>query len=301
MVKFPPAILSLAIDLGNGERGRESARQLGSWLGDQLVLDRCQPADLRALAEAEAIELVEASSLVESGRAEWTKRGLRIAVRKSDSHRRKRFTLAHELAHCLVFGIDKTGVRDHSKEEERRCDGFAGSLLMPEDRFRREVALRRGEAGASLVLQLGFRFDASLTAVMYRVRELALIGDASIVLRISLDVTGAFKVKEAIYDRIVYWRFENMTAEQLGLSGLVATAVSSGGAVVYDVRSLPLPIRLRGYPRHSPSFKQVEVNCVQVGGDETDVIVEIDLLVHPNRLEMVKELPGKQAKWWRER
>ena len=301
MVKFPSARLRLATDLGNGETGREAARRLGSWLGEQLVHGQCAPANVSALAKSESIELVEVASLVESGRTEWTRNGLRIAVRTSDSHKRKRFTIAHELAHCLVFGIEKSGMRDYSEEEERRCDCFAGSLLMPEQSFAREAAQHRRGPGVSLVRELGIRFDVSPTAVMYRVRELALIGEASVVLRIRPDMAGTYKVYEAIYDRTVFWRFENMRADRLGLGDVVGPTVSAGGDVVYDVRSLPLPIRLKGYPRHSPSFKQVEVNCVQIGGDEADVIVEIDLLVHPNRLEMLKDLPGKQAQWWQER
>lgn len=62
-----------------------------------------------------------------------------ITYRKSDPIHRKRFTVAHELAHCCLgdnFGEKFIQFRNdlvsNADEMERKCNIFAGELLIPE-------------------------------------------------------------------------------------------------------------------------------------------------------------------------
>lgn len=72
---------------------------------------------------------------------------LGIFYKKTDSIHRKRFTIAHELAHCCLHTDDlKEGYiefrnPDYSNEKERDADIFAGELLIPEGQL--EYAIQR--------------------------------------------------------------------------------------------------------------------------------------------------------------
>jgi Zn-dependent peptidase ImmA (M78 family) len=72
-----------------------------------------------------------------------------IFVPTNTSRARDRFTIAHELGHLILHhqpnAGPKTFLRYGRSPEETEANAFAGALLMPADRFRREWARCNGD------------------------------------------------------------------------------------------------------------------------------------------------------------
>jgi IrrE N-terminal-like domain len=94
---------------------------------------------------------------------------------------RKRFTLAHEIAHFLLPGHDQTELvctksdignwGDASKRIEREADDFAAEVLMPTAAVRPIVD--SGEPSLQLIEKIAQRFETSLSAAAWRYCDLA--------------------------------------------------------------------------------------------------------------------------------
>ena len=107
--------------------------------------------------------------------------GYSIIINQKAPYERQRFSFAHELAHIMLLASEPTlgtsaryrssgSTTKNSKAEERLCDAIAAELLMPEERFTREVM----NSGRSLehLPQLASLFGTSLTATAIRYWEL---------------------------------------------------------------------------------------------------------------------------------
>ena len=99
------------------------------------------------------------------------------------SERRQRFTLAHELGHCLLrhpSACRPQQVHGHSKEpEERAANQFAASLLMPLRLFRQDIKKvhPRMEELSALADSFGVsRIAATLRYVQYTDDNCAVVG-----------------------------------------------------------------------------------------------------------------------------
>jgi Zn-dependent peptidase ImmA (M78 family) len=99
------------------------------------------------------------------------------------SERRQRFTLAHELGHCLLRhpnACRPQQVHGHSKEpEERAANQFAASLLMPPRLFREDIKKvhPRMEELSALADSFGVsRTAATLRYVQYTNDNCAVVG-----------------------------------------------------------------------------------------------------------------------------
>jgi hypothetical protein len=86
------------------------------------------PVDLDAVARGLGVAAVRTAELVEEGRLERTGGRTEILVRRGAPAVRRRFTIAHELAHLL---LEPDGAAERSARRERRCDEVAAALLMP--------------------------------------------------------------------------------------------------------------------------------------------------------------------------
>lgn len=93
---------------------------------------------------------------------------LQIAYSPFASVERRRFTIAHELAHAL---LERTGPRcpRQGRELERLCDLLAAELLLPRKCF---LALAGEEPGLQKVFELARIFRASITATALRCTHL---------------------------------------------------------------------------------------------------------------------------------
>ncbi|OQX20055.1 MAG: hypothetical protein BWK76_02545 [Desulfobulbaceae bacterium A2] len=97
-----------------------------------------------------------------------------IAVFKDGDCVRKRFTLAHELAHLLLdFSPCE---HDH---HEKLCHAFAGALLLPEKVIREELGDKRQNVTEWELKKLKGIYGISMQAIMARARTLGLISEQS--------------------------------------------------------------------------------------------------------------------------
>lgn len=103
-----------------------------------------------------------------------------VLLREDADPRRQRYTLAHELAHLLVCRASERRFVSPALREVTRCesmstlewhvDRIASAILLPESRFRREIASlgQAGIRGLDAAFELKKRFSASLVAVCRR-------------------------------------------------------------------------------------------------------------------------------------
>ena len=137
---------------------------------------RDNPVHLHSIAAKLGVSEIRCLDLVEDGRLRREGRQLVIELRSDRGATRKRFTLAHELAH-LMLDISssretvlqqRTPAARHA-EEERLCDAVAAALLMPTDLVK--SLHERSGMTYSLVDTLASRSRCSLSAAAARVTE----------------------------------------------------------------------------------------------------------------------------------
>lgn len=99
--------------------------------------------------------------------------GFAIKLNSGTSPRRRRFTLAHEIAHLILdHGNARGARRSHANTElEQACDAIAAQILMPLDEF---IHVARGRASTASLLAIADHFGVSPQAAAVRVRELGL-------------------------------------------------------------------------------------------------------------------------------
>lgn len=93
-----------------------------------------------------------------------------IVINCKDWSERKRFNLAHELGHlvmCVSDGINA----------EKAAHRFAGAFLMPAESVWAEIGKQRNSISMGELAKLKERFGASLQAIVYRCKDLGIIGD----------------------------------------------------------------------------------------------------------------------------
>jgi Zn-dependent peptidase ImmA (M78 family)/DNA-binding XRE family transcriptional regulator len=95
-----------------------------------------------------------------------------IAVFKEGDYVRKRFTIAHELAHLLLDFSD-CGNDNH----EKLCHAFAGALLLPEKVIREEFCGERKKITEWELKKLKGVYGISMQAIMARARTLGLVSE----------------------------------------------------------------------------------------------------------------------------
>lgn len=93
-----------------------------------------------------------------------------IVINCKDWSERKRFNLAHELGH-LVMDV---AARINSEKAAHR---FAGAFLMPAEALWAEIGKQRNSISVGELAKLKERFGASLQAIVYRCKDLGIIGD----------------------------------------------------------------------------------------------------------------------------
>jgi Zn-dependent peptidase ImmA (M78 family) len=98
-----------------------------------------------------------------------------IVVNNQFSLERRRLTLAHEHAHCV---IDTHSLSD--KEEERAATLFAGAFLMPREHLLREVGKRRNALGYNEIISLKRLYRVSGAALLMRMRHLDVISGSTL-------------------------------------------------------------------------------------------------------------------------
>jgi len=128
----------------------------------------CPPTDLEALSPRLNVIEIRAEDIPFSGELRREKGGFVVVCSSSLGGPRKRFTIAHEMAHA-IFAASGPGWPRTGKELERLCDMMATELLMP-----RSLFLERCDAFVSLekIRDVGRLFQTSLSATAIRCAEL---------------------------------------------------------------------------------------------------------------------------------
>ena len=86
---------------------------------------------------------------------------------------RQRFTLAHELGHLLMHGRLSAEV-----DEERACNRFASSLLLPAVGARKHLGVKRHSVDWKELYLLKQEYGLSMGAILYRCKDLDILTDA---------------------------------------------------------------------------------------------------------------------------
>ena len=146
------------------------AENLAQLAGRQA--DPTMPVDLVQIAETLGVTDIVTTHMTEDGRTTWINGAPRIDLRADRPETRRRFTLAHEIAHVLIEQ-DQTVVRrthalDHD-DVETLCDWIAASILMPRSWMRSFIT--REHYNLSLIRLIAHRADVSLSAAAVRLRE----------------------------------------------------------------------------------------------------------------------------------
>lgn len=139
---------------------------------------RSAPVDVRALAEALNLRVREEDMGEDSGKIEQDWMGdFVVTVNRRHSETRKRFTIAHEIAH-YVLHRDKIGdgiVDDalYRSERggaiERQANNYGASILMPAP-----LVGEKWRAGATTAASLARAFQVSPAVAAIRIEELRL-------------------------------------------------------------------------------------------------------------------------------
>lgn len=105
--------------------------------------------------------------------------GAEILVNRNDPEERKRFTIAHELGHWVLYLIGQRTLakcvepsRGTHDAVEKWCDAFATNLLMPAAALRLSLPNREDPLFINAVLQGPARFGVSKQAFFIRVWEI---------------------------------------------------------------------------------------------------------------------------------
>ncbi len=165
-VKWTSAAARRLMTLGGGPTTLEGAVEAVA--ARLLEGVSCPPTDLDAIATRLNVHSIVPVDLPISGQLQREGTGLRVAYSQDLTPERRRFTIAHELAHAL-FETTGPGCPRIGAELERICDMVAAELLMP-----RKTFLGRAEKGLSLarLLTLAHTFQASRAATAIRYAQL---------------------------------------------------------------------------------------------------------------------------------
>jgi hypothetical protein len=125
----------------------------------------CPPTDLESLCSKLNVGSIEDDDIPVVGELRRSGSQLTIVCAKGQSRERRRFTIAHELAHAL---FESTGPRPPrvGDELERLCEMLAAEILMPRANF--QAALGAEPVTGLTISNLARRFQASLTATAIR-------------------------------------------------------------------------------------------------------------------------------------
>lgn len=84
---------------------------------------------------------------------------------------RQRFTIAHELGHLVL------NIKDENLNEEKMCNMFASSLLMPKDAVINEFGTSRNNISFYELRAFKKEYKVSMAATVYRLKELNIISE----------------------------------------------------------------------------------------------------------------------------
>ena len=147
--------------------------RLAHWLFGSFGVSPQPPIDLNTLAARMGIDEILDADIIEDGRLVQSSGRAVVHLRRDLNPRRRRFTLAHELAHRVLAHPHAPAVAyrraGDGDDEERLCDQIAASILMPHA-WTRKLATR--PQNLSTLRLMSERAQVSLSAALVRSREI---------------------------------------------------------------------------------------------------------------------------------
>jgi len=98
-----------------------------------------------------------------------------IVVNQDLSLERRRFTLAHEMAHRLIDGSSKI-------DQEKASNVFAGAFLVPKEHLVQEIGGRRSALDHREILDLKRIYGVSAASILVRMRQVGIIDESALAL-----------------------------------------------------------------------------------------------------------------------
>ena len=149
------------------------SERLAQWLFELFEVPPRPPVDLETLATRMGIDQILDTDMIEDGRLVQDRDKAVVHLRRGLNRRRRRFTLAHELAHRVLV-LPKAPAVAYRRAgdgdgEERLCDQIAAAILMPHDWTRR---LSSRPQNLSTLRLMSERAQVSLSAALVRSREI---------------------------------------------------------------------------------------------------------------------------------
>jgi Zn-dependent peptidase ImmA (M78 family) len=167
-------------DRWNARSNTEAARKAIADVFPQLR-EAGAPVNLESAAKLVGIDqIVEADMPDSEGLLHQTASGnYVVSLRRGQATARRRFTLAHEISHVILYRTlghlretDESGCRRQSevaRDEERLCDEIAAELLMPRDLF--DKSIQDVGVTAATVPAIARLYGVSLQAVSRRITQ----------------------------------------------------------------------------------------------------------------------------------
>jgi Zn-dependent peptidase ImmA (M78 family)/DNA-binding XRE family transcriptional regulator len=155
--------------------GQEDIERAATEIRQRWNLGDAPIQQLTELLEDKGFKLLEVEGTSDFAGLSGYAKGMEIpviAVCKEGDRVRKRFTLAHELAHLL---LDFS--RCEHERHEKLCHAFAGALLLPEKVIRGELGGRRQNITEWELKKLKGIYGISMQAIMARAFTLGLISE----------------------------------------------------------------------------------------------------------------------------
>jgi len=154
----------------------------------QQLLDECDvrsvPVNLVSLARHQGIkQIIEMDTRLDGQLLELEDGGYEVILSKNASVARKRFTLAHEIAHTLFAGQDSEGLACGEEVVEELCNAAAAEILIP-SRFLQKTFPRGKEVTVESILEVTRLFECSLEAAAWRLLNSGLIEGALLIWRL---------------------------------------------------------------------------------------------------------------------
>lgn len=109
-----------------------------------------------------------------------------IVIKKELPRARQRFTLAHELGHCLLE-VEEV---EEGIDAEKVMHRFAGALLVPAEKAIFELGEKRHNLSLKELLILKEKYGFSMGAWLYRAKDLGIISQA-----VYIDIRKIFSIK----------------------------------------------------------------------------------------------------------
>jgi Zn-dependent peptidase ImmA (M78 family) len=158
----------------------EEAESLANQLRAEWALGTDPVPSMTGLLEEKGIKVIEVDfpPRVDGMTCEVNRSGDRavtkaIIIAQSLNVERKRFTLAHELAHRVVKGVSGDNVK-----LENAMHRFAGAFLVPADHLRQELGVQRRSVAYHEIMQLKKFYGVSASSLLVRLRDVGILSEA---------------------------------------------------------------------------------------------------------------------------